>query len=71
MERSLPGSSVHGILQARILEWVANLFSGESFPTQEAHPGLLRRGQDLRHLSPSGALTAGAAITPHFWVPHC
>ena len=24
---SLPGSSVHGILQARILEWVANLFS--------------------------------------------
>ena len=24
---SLPGSSVHGILQARILEWVANSFS--------------------------------------------
>ena len=23
MDRSLPGSSVHGILQARILEWVA------------------------------------------------
>ena len=27
---SLPGSSVHGILQARILEWVAMLFSRES-----------------------------------------
>ena len=27
---SLPGSSVHGILQARILEWVAILFSRES-----------------------------------------
>ena len=26
MDCSLPGSSVHGILQARILEWVAILF---------------------------------------------
>ena len=26
---SLPGSSVHGIFQARILEWVANTFSGD------------------------------------------
>ena len=26
---SLPGSSVHGILQARILEWVAMTFSRE------------------------------------------
>jgi len=30
MDCSLPGSSVHGILQARILEWVAILFSRES-----------------------------------------
>ena len=30
MEYSLPGSSVHGILQARILEWVAVPFSRES-----------------------------------------
>ena len=28
---SLPGSSVHGILQARILEWVAMPFSRGSF----------------------------------------
>ena len=27
MDRSLPGSSVYGILQARILEWVAMPFS--------------------------------------------
>ena len=27
MDCSLPGSSVHGILQARILEWIANPFS--------------------------------------------
>ena len=30
MDCSPPGSSVHGILQARILEWVAISFSGES-----------------------------------------
>ena len=37
----LPGSSVHGILQAKILEWVAILFSrGSSQPrdrTQVSH----------------------------------
>ena len=31
MDCSLPGSSVHGILQARILEWVAIPFSRASF----------------------------------------
>ena len=30
MDCTLPGSSVHGILQARILEWVAIFFSKES-----------------------------------------
>ena len=29
MDCSLPGSSVHGILQARILEWVAMRYSRE------------------------------------------
>ena len=29
MDYGLPGSSVHGILQARTLEWVAISFSGE------------------------------------------
>ena len=27
MDCSLPGSSVHGIFQARVLEWVASAFS--------------------------------------------
>ena len=27
MDRSLPGSSVHGIVQARVLEWGAIAFS--------------------------------------------
>jgi len=29
MDYSPPGSSVHGILQARMLEWVAISFSGD------------------------------------------
>ena len=40
---SPPGSSVHVILQARILEWVAISFSrGWIFLTQGSSPGLLR-----------------------------
>ena len=35
MDRSPPGSSVHGILQARILEWVAISFSRGSSLTRE------------------------------------
>ena len=40
MDCSLPGSSVHGILQARILDWVALPSSREIFPTQGSHPCL-------------------------------
>ena len=39
MDCSPPGSSVHGILQARILEWVAISFSRGVFPTTELKPG--------------------------------
>ena len=36
MDCSLPGSSVHGILQARILEWIAISFSrGSSWPRDQ------------------------------------
>ena len=38
MDSSLPGSSVHGILQAKILEWVANLFSKGSFQPRDQIP---------------------------------
>ena len=38
MDCSLPGSSVHGILQARIVEWVAISFSRGS--SQESDPGI-------------------------------
>ena len=42
MDCSLPGSSVHGILQARILVWVAISFSRKSFrPREPRSPELL------------------------------
>ena len=37
MDCSLPGSSVHGMLQARILEWVAIPFS-KGLPDPEIKP---------------------------------
>ena len=36
----LPGSSIHGIFQARVLEWVAISFSRGIFLTQGSNPGL-------------------------------
>ena len=38
MDYSLPGSSVHGIFQARVLEWVAISFSGD-LPDPGIKPG--------------------------------
>ena len=52
---SPPGSSVHGILQAGILEWVAISFSRRSFP--ESNPCLI--------MFP--ALVAGFFITSATW----
>ena len=41
MDHSPPGSSVHGILQARILEWVPVPFSRGIFQTHRWNPPLL------------------------------
>ena len=51
MDCSLPGSSVHGIFQARILEWVAIFFSRESSQPRDQTPGLPHCRQMLYHLS--------------------
>jgi len=44
VDYSLPGSSVHGILQARILEWVAISFSKSKggIKNEECVPAVLR-----------------------------
>ena len=54
MDYSPPGSSVHGILQARILEWVAIPFSRASSQLR-LNPGLLHCRQILYHLSHQGS----------------
>ena len=55
MDSSPPGSSVHGILQARIPEWVAILFSRGIFPTQGSNTGLPHCRQILYQLSHKGS----------------
>ena len=49
-----PGSSVHEILQARILEWIAISFSRGIFPTQGSNPGL-RLWRQMLYNQPLGS----------------
>ena len=55
MDCSPPGSSVHGILQARILEWVAMAFSRGSSRSRESNPSLPYYRQILYCLSYLGS----------------
>ena len=63
MDCSPPGSSVHRILQARILEWVPNFLLQGIFPTQgwNSHPFCLLHWQ-------VGSLSLVPPGRPHF--PH-
>ena len=54
MDCSLQGSSLQGIPQARILEWVSISLSRGIFLTQGSNPGLLHCRQILYHLSHQG-----------------
>ena len=45
---SPPGSSVHGVLQARILEWVATSFSGSGLRAWEKNLGIACHYTDLK-----------------------
>ena len=51
MDYSPPGSSVHGVLQAKILEWVAIPFFQGIFSTQELNRCLLLWQADSLSLS--------------------
>ena len=55
MDCSLPGSSVHGIFLAIVLEWIAISFSRGIFPTQGSNPGLPHCRQTLYRLSHQGS----------------
>ena len=54
MDCSPPGSSVHGIFQARVLEWTAISLLQGIFLTQGLNPDLLHCRQMLYHLSHQG-----------------
>ena len=55
MDCSLPGSSVHGIFQARVLEWVAICFSsGSSQPRNQTWVSFIV-GRCFYHLSHQGS----------------
>ena len=50
MDCSLPGSSVHGIFQARVLEWVAIAFSEtylQEYPIANMHILITQRAKTL------------------------
>ena len=55
MDCSLPGSSVHGILQVKTLEWVAMPFSKASSWSRDRTQGLLYRRLIFYHLSHQGS----------------
>ena len=73
MDSSLPGSFVHGIIQARILEWVAtSLSKGFSWPgikpTSPMSPALQADSLPLSHLgSPVYRSTTNKAKEGH-WI---
>ena len=65
IEGSPPGSSTHGIIQARVLEWVA--ISLGIFLTQASNPGLLHCRQTL--LQASFNFMAAVTICSDFGTP--
>ena len=50
MDSSSPGSSVLGISQARILEWIAIYFIQGIFPIQGSNPHLLHWPHEVQHV---------------------
>ena len=71
MDSSLPGSSIHGIFQARILEWVAISFSrGSSWPRDRTWVSCT--SGRLYHMSHLGRPKCQCFIlTPLFFLFHC
>ena len=64
MDCSSPGSFVHGILQARILEWVAVLFSrGSSRPRDRIHISCITGTEYCQ----SGKLIQAFSVQSFYW----
>ena len=56
MDCNSPGSSLCGISQARIVEWVVHYFPQEILPTQGSNPGLPHCRQTHYHLNDQRSL---------------
>ena len=72
MDCSLPGSSVHEISQARMLEWIAISFSRGIFPNQGLNPRLLHCKEILYCCATGEAwvvLRVQAQSYPTLWEP--
>ena len=54
MDGGLPGSSIHGIFQARVLEWGCHFLLQEIFPTQGLNPYYRQTLYPLSHQGSSG-----------------
>ena len=69
MDCSLPGSSIHGIFQARVLEWVATAFSGNSRRTIQIPKGRYHQGFAFlvsENLEEDSAVATGLEnVSPH------
>ena len=68
MDCSLPGSSVHGILQARILEWVTIPFSRGVSSQPRDRTDLLLCRQILCHLSQQGNPKRDKSFVPNIFI---
>ena len=67
MDGSPPGSSIHGILQARVLEWAAITFSAKEIAEQSQYP---RTSQSVIFRSAAAAahrITSEMVITTNSW----
>ena len=65
MDRSLPGSSIHGIFQARVLEWGAIAFSQDQVLVHPIRYVLLSsigegNGTPLQYCCPENPMDGGA-----------
>ena len=75
MGYSPPDSCIHGIVQARILEWLAISFSRGSSETQGSNPGLPHCKQTLYHQSHPGLPFSTSKRPPSYgydfpWLTH-
>ena len=72
MDCSLPGSSIHGIFQARILEWVAisktNQIRGIPLIAKQEKPGNLVKTPESPPIPP--VTSAGVSLSPMLFARH-